>query len=229
MQTSYVFLAVGNNHHIHNQAKYAIISLMAHKSESSNIFIVTDHPQNYAWFGEHLNYIKVLPSEIQAWQGAAGYFFRIKIKALQQVLSKINGNLVYLDADIFCLKNLVDFEQRVDNGDFFMHTREFALCAGPTKTAKQMWRAGKGKVFGSILIDQHSVMWNSGVIALPAGSAAYLQTALTACDTMCQSTMRPYFVEQFAMGLALTQSQRLFEAKDWFLHYWGNKMEWQQK
>src|SRR5262249_12848354 len=78
-------------------------------------------------------------------------------------------------------------------------------------------------------ITAQSLMWNSGVVAIPKGSAHYLANALEACDAMCQSNMRKYFIEQFALGLALESSGQLYEAKEWFLHYWGNKLQWQEK
>ncbi len=86
----------------------------------------------------------------------------------------------------------------------------------------------KTETFGSLLIDENSIMWNAGVIALPAGSSHYLQTALEACDAMCRSEMRVQFTEQFALSLALAQTKKLYEAKEWFLHYWNNKPEWEQ-
>ena len=227
-KTSYIFLAVGNNISIHNQARLAIFSLFAYLPHGSEIFIITDFPEYYINFKDSINVIHVTAEQLDDWKGEGNYFFRIKIEAILHVASKITGNLVYLDADTVCMKNLLDFEQRLNQGDFFMHAKEFPLCSGPTKTTRQMWRVGKGKSFGSLQIDENSIMWNSGVIAIPAGFSDYLQIALESCDAMCQSKMRPYFVEQLVVGLALTKSKKLYEAKEWFLHYWGNKNEWHE-
>lgn len=228
-QTSYLFLAVGTNITLHNQVNYAILSLLSKITDSSEIWLITDAPQHYTQFNNAINCLPVSHETLSEWKGINNYFYRIKIKAMQHVFEKISGNLVFLDADIVCIKNLSDFEKKLNQGYFFMHMKEFLLCSGPTKTTRHMWKFGQNKSFGPALIDKNSFMWNSGVIGIPFGSFDHLEKALEACDAMCQSKMRPHYTEQLALGLVLGKTQKLLEAKEWFLHYWGNKKQWQQR
>ncbi|MBS0351750.1 MAG: hypothetical protein JSR33_11315 [Proteobacteria bacterium] len=226
MKTAYFSLAVGDNINIHHQAQFALLSVMAHNPNRS-LLIVTDYPEHYKWLAPAVTPFYISNDQLKSWRGEQDYFFRIKLKALQKLLNQVPSHLVYFDSDTVCLSHLSLLEQGLANHQCFMHDKEFPLHTGPTKTTRQMWRVGKGQTFGPFLIDQSSVMWNSGVVALPQGSSKYVEMAIEACDALCRSKMRPYFVEQFALGLALSQSQKLNEAKQWFLHYWDNKVTWQ--
>lgn len=227
MTISYLFLTVGDKQPIHNQVWYAIITLLAHDESNAAIYVVTDNPEYYDWFYPRVQCIPVSAQQLQEWQGPHQFFFRIKIKALQHLAKEVKNNLVYLDADTVCTRSLSEFENQLRAGNFFMHVPEFRLSSKPTKTVKQMWKVGAHKTFGSFRIDEHSMMWNAGVIGFSHDAMDYLEAALIACDAMCQAKMRPMFTEQFALSLALQQTGHLREAKHYFRHYWGNKDEWQ--
>lgn len=229
MTISYLFLAVGDKESIHNQVYYAILSLLANTSNAATVYVLTDAPERYDWFYPRVQCLPVSSQQLDEWRGPKQFFFRIKIKAMQHLAAEIKNNLVYLDSDIVCLQPLNEFENRLQQGEFFMHVREFYLANGPSKTTRQMWKVGAHKTFGSLRIDEQSLMWNAGVVAMPFFIREYLETSLIACDAMCQSSMRPLLTEQFALSLTLQQSNNLAEAKDYFLHYWGNKDEWQKK
>lgn len=72
-------------------------------------------------------------------------------------------------------------------------------------------------------------MWNAGVIALSAASAAsYVVDALMLCDAMTATDCERTLLEQFAFSLALNREGHLQKACHSIGHYYGNKPAWNQ-
>ena len=53
--------------------------------------------------------------------------------------------------------------------------------------------------------------------------------ALTICDEMCKENITPRLIEQLALSLAMNEPNDLLPAENEIGHYWGNKIEWNQK
>ncbi|MEM6773021.1 MAG: hypothetical protein AAF597_20765, partial [Bacteroidota bacterium] len=167
-------------------------------------------------------------AQLEEWEGPHRFFWRVKIKAIEDVAARYPGSHVfYQDADTFCFNDPSRLRAQLDAGRNFMHAREGALSQLPTSTERKMWAQCKGKSFGGVTINAEHNMWNAGVVAIAAEHlAAVIPTALAICDEMCAAGVTRRLVEQFALSVALGLEQPVLPANGTIGHYWGNKEGW---
>lgn len=153
----------------------------------------------------------------------------MKIRALQVIAAAFPGeDLLYVDADTILVTGLKRLAHVLSEGHPVMHLPEAPLRSSSTNTERQNWQVLRGKTFGRITVDEETVMWNAGVIGVPAGRAAsLLATTMSLCDAMCETAARRRLLEQLAFSLALAEGGDLVDARQDILHYWGNKGGWQ--
>jgi hypothetical protein len=175
--------------------------------------------------------IETIDNEVlQGWIGDYGYWFRIKIKAIEHIANKWpEDNLLFVDTDTFLYGELGEIKLLLEKGDGVMHLNEGKLSEKGSKTEKTMWRELKGKELLGIKIDPNTCMWNSGTIGIPkfilqdsiAKSLAFL-------DEMSKIVSRRKILEQLAFNLSLSSLTQLHPSDHIIGHYWGNKIEWNQ-
>jgi hypothetical protein len=70
-------------------------------------------------------------------------------------------------------------------------------------------------------------MWNAGVVGIPAHKGLKIcQLALDICDDMLGANVTRRLIEQFALGVALSENGEMKSAENYIGHYWSNKEEW---
>ncbi|WP_114781393.1 hypothetical protein [Botryobacter ruber] len=212
----------------HYQANFSILSFLQHRQEVRSIYVYTDYPAYYQHLGGHVQVVTISEAQLQDWKGPYDFFWRVKIKAIEDlILRQPEEAVVYLDSDTFLHKPVQAFNEQLNQGVAFMHEREGALHQLRSKTDKRMWQQVKGMDFGSFKLSEKHSMWNAGVVAVPASkNKQAIALALELCDTMCREQVTPRLIEQFALSVALDETYGLREAKPWIGHYWGNKDEW---
>lgn len=228
MSRTFVLFAVGDSSNTHRQANFAILSLYAHGLGATDaaIVVVTDRPQWYSWLGDRIHVSEVDDAILTEWKGAAQHFFRIKIKAMDHAAERFPGDLIYLDADVVCSAPLDSFFGRLLDGTSFMHEQEYFLRDKRGKK-REVWAQAGGRTFGRLEVTPEACMWNAGVVAMPhAASRQLLAEALECMDAMSAAGMTASTLEQFSLSLALQRYGRLAPAREWFVHYWGNKAPW---
>lgn len=224
-----VYLVFGRDISYYQQVFFSVYTAFLTKSESDRIIILTE---DASFFKQIESYVTIIPLDkalLTEWQGSYGYFFRLKIKALEYVAKEYpNQNLLYLDGDTFIYNSLVSIKEELDKGSTIMHVNEGFLAQLPTKSEKKMWKSLKYKTFAGVYIDEKTAMWNSGVIGI---SAKYLETislALNICDEMCLANIEYFTKEQLAFALAGSTFTTIQPADHVIGHYWGNKDEWDE-
>jgi hypothetical protein len=223
-----VLLTFGDRLDVHAQAAFCIVSFL--KADATlPVSIVTDRPAYYAHFGSRVGLHEVNAATLREWEGPPAFFWRIKIRALQEVAAACVGDdLLYVDADTILTGDLERLRTTLAEGRTLMHLPEHRLCDAPTKTERQNWQVLRNKTFGGIAVDEQTTMWNAGVVGVPAARARQLLAqTLAACDAMCATPARRRLLEQLAFSIALGQGASLADARREVLHYWGNKAGWQ--
>lgn len=225
-----LFLTFGPNLKNHYQANFAILSFLQYPEVVSTIYVFTDHPEFYDRLSSKVKVILITDSQLQEWKGEYGFFWRVKIKAIEKLVSENPDKpLVYLDSDTFLYQNPTDFVKALQQGSAFMHENEGKLSEKRSKTERKMWQQVNGMNAGGVKITAEHCMWNAGVVAIPANkNLEAIRLALNICDAMCAADVTPRLIEQFAISVALTETYGLQPADKWIGHYWGNKEEWNE-
>jgi hypothetical protein len=216
----YVTLAYGDATGVYRQSLMLLLSLVAHAPEPYELLVATDRPDCYVWFGTRVEIEFLDAPRLAAWRGPRPFSMRQKLELLRfAAAAPCAGPVVLLDADVLARGPLGPFVERLHAGDLFMHKHEYVLS--------QSRRSGNRKLWSSLKAlegfrDDDS-MWNSGVLALPAGDRGLIDEALAMYDALGAAGVRHFATEQLVEGVVLGRTGRLKPAEQWFTHYWGNK------
>ena len=221
-----MYLTFGKDLNVHQQVIFSAISLLARGLE--RITVLTDSPEYYGLLRGRVTLRVVTDAELAAWRGRHDYFWRMKIRAVQEMCAAHPGeDICYLDGDTFCFANPAPLLERVRAGSNAMHAREGELSALPTKTERRMYKRTVGQTFGGVRIRSDHTMYNAGAILLTGVTASRTaDLALAICDDMCAAGVDIWLMEQFSMSLALQETQEVITANGAIAHYWGNKADW---
>lgn len=224
------FLAFGPELTIYYQACFCILSLLKEASVPE-ISVATDNPKFFHYLKDRIRIIPIDQQKLETWKGGTGFFWRIKIKAIEDAILRSPGeHLVFMDTDTFLADGLEQIRKVLDDGLPLMHEDEGKLCESDGKTEKSMWSAFNGKTYHGIEINSETMMWNSGVVAIPGHKANQaVELTLNLCDEMCTADIRLGVLEQFVFALALNHIYgKIVPANLWIGHYWGNKIQWNE-
>lgn len=224
-----LYITFGNNAAIHFQAAFSIYSFLGYKESISNIHIITDAPDYYNHLQEFVKITVVSEETLQEWKGPHDFFWRIKIKAIEQIAKEYTGQpIIYLDTDTCLYENLDCILQALNQEKAVMYKDEGLLSQASSKTEKLMWRQIKEATFAGILM-HGTHMWNAGVVGIPNTKNGFeCELALRICDEMCAQNVTRRLVEQLALSIALNHVYGLFPATGSIAHYWSTKDEWNQ-
>ncbi|UTF61606.1 hypothetical protein [Gilvimarinus sp. DA14] len=222
-----MLLTFGPNIKNHYQACFCILSFLKDPLKPA-VTVYTDRPEFYRCFEGQVDLVVVDQVQLQAWRGEADFFWRIKCKAVEDMVLRHPGqHIMYVDSDTFLGGGLQDVIQHLDQGQTLMHLNEGKLAQLDTKTTRNMWQVLAGSCHEGITIDKGSAMWNAGVVALPGPIAsAVAEHTVAVCDSLCATKAPRKLLEQFAFSLALNHAVALQPADTWIGHYWGNKEQW---
>jgi hypothetical protein len=221
-----LLLSFGTRLENHFQAAFSILSFLA-RPGIERVFVLTDAPRFYAQFGARIEILPIDEALMSHWRGDSGFFWRIKIKAIEKVVGISGHDLLYVDSDTFLAGDLTALSSALASGATVMHRLESRLSQRTSSTEKAMWAVLRGKTFSGIRIDDQTAMWNAGVIGLPGVSAGDdIARTLELCDALCATPCTRRLIEQFSFSLALASGARLTPCDNAVIHYWGNKPDW---
>lgn len=224
-----IYLVFGNDFRNHLQANFSIESFLISPVGVGHIYIITDLPE---YFKSHdpsrVTAIRVNEALLKEWQQPHGFFWRIKIKAIQMLIEKYPGNhWLYLDSDTFLFGSLEPVIDTLDQGIAVMHLNEGRLSKLTSKTEKLMWLQCRNRSFKGIRISNDHCMWNAGAVGIPAtGGSRLIADVLEFCDEMCAAPVTRRLIEQFAFSVILEDRTGLRDCRQVIGHYWGNKGQW---
>jgi hypothetical protein len=223
-----LYLVFGTNIQNHFQAHFSILTFLRQGQGELSITVITDAPEFYRHLGAAITVQVIDADTLREWQGEYKFFWRVKIKALEQAaLQRPGVPLLYLDSDTFLYGRLAELRQQLAAGHAFMHEPEGPLATLPSKTERRMWQQVQGKSYGGSTITPQHVMWNAGAVGVPAQrNHEAIALALRICDAMCQQQVTPRLIEQFALSVALADTYGLQDGRPYIGHYWSTKDAW---
>ncbi len=221
-----LYLVFGENQQNHAQAYFSICSFLGQMDAHDRVYVMTDAPDFYERLNKKIEILTINKTQLDDWQGTNQFFWRAKIKAIEQICRlHPEESVLYLDTDTFLYSDIKALKSDLQNP--VMHLNEGALSQLKSKTEKLMWQQVGNKVFGGIEIQSHHAMWNAGVVGIPAHKGLKIcQLALDICDDMLAANVTRRLIEQFALGVALSENGVMKPAENSIGHYWSNKEEW---
>lgn len=220
-----LYFIVGNSAVHYSQCYFSILSFLRY-GNVEGIYIYTDAPQYFNRISDRTTLVELTKEQVEEWRGKYDFFWRIKIKVIEDLARKTSVPLAYLDTDTFLYQHSDRFLSDLSAGKAYMHLDEGAL-SGMKHTPFKMWKQTKGKTFGGITINESMHMWNAGLIAIPVSKRMEcISLALNVCDDMCKANVTPRLIEQYALSVALNHYYELKPADSFVGHYWGNKPDW---
>lgn len=223
-----LYLVFGTNIQNHFQAHFSMLTFLRQGQGELLITVITDAPEFYRHLGAAITVQVVDQATLREWEGEFKFFWRVKIKALEQAARQHPElPVLYLDADTFLYGSLPALRQQLAAGQALMHEPEGLLSALPSKTERRMWQQVQGKTYGSVVITPQHAMWNAGAVGVPAHrNHEAIALALRICDELCRQQVTPRLIEQFALSVALAEVQGLHAAGPYIGHYWSTKETW---
>jgi hypothetical protein len=225
-----LYLVFGTNIQNHFQAHFSILTFLRQGQDELKITVMTDAPEFYRHLGAAVAVQVIDKDTLREWEGEYKFFWRVKIKALELAArQQPELPLLYLDSDTLLYGSLPAMRQQLAAGQALMHEPEGLLSALPSKTERRMWQQVQGKTFGGVPITPQHAMWNAGAVGVPAQrNHEAIALALRICDDLCRQQVTPRLIEQFALAVALAETQGLQPASPYIGHYWSTKELWNE-
>lgn len=221
-----LYLVFGQRISDHLQAHLSIRTFMHQLTSDETIYVVTTNPEYYNRL-ESVKIITIHTNTLKEWEGTHGFFWRVKIKAIEHVANICpTKHLLYLDSDTVLTGSLDKLNDMLDNGCGIMHLDEGHPSKMKAKSLK-MWKRVAGHTYGGVTLGLQHDMWNAGVVGIPSEKLCeVIPLALQLCDGMLDDNAERVVIEQYSLSIALYERTYLSPAYNHIAHYWGNKNGW---
>ncbi|MBC7450262.1 MAG: hypothetical protein H7259_02110 [Cytophagales bacterium] len=223
-----VYQSYGNKD-ILNECCYSILSLLKHglNKKAVQVIIYTDQPGCFSFLpSEYIQFVVMDAITIEAYKGPHSFIHRLKIKVLEDCINRFDGNILYVDSDIYFLKPVDDLFTHITEHSFLMCNNEGAIHL-KTNIVFDKFSVfiKKNKTYleeNTILIPQDVIMWNAGVIGFPSSKKKMIADVLNTNDIIFEK-FRSHVVEQLSFSYQLQQNGMVQKSTDYVFHYWNFK------
>lgn len=238
--TNLVLLSYGSQNE-YRRAVLAVLSFFSYyeAGESAPDVRVVLFTDSSDYFSKYLGalpveYVILTPAQQTAMMGTVGYRHRIKAVVVGDTLLRFpQDNLLFFDSDTFFTQHPGPLLARIAPGVSLMHTVEFtfadqAQVALPNgKTVNDFNKLLEERPFvlsrGPEQFSRTQQCWNSGVLGLAPGVAAYMPDVYQLIDYLYANS-HWHIVEQIAFSLVLQTRDVIEPAINYVYHYWeGDK------
>ena len=233
-KNSYIVFQAYGNIGILQECAFALLTLSRQHTyeelKDLEIWIYTDKPEFFQSFkgcSLNLNYRGINPVLIQQWRGAINFVHRVKIEVLRDFVKDKEGQVLYLDTDVYIAQPISEVFNQVAEGNLYMHIMEGLIHETDNVVMQKLSRfIKKNKPISSnekiIGIPEHTAMWNAGLLGFHTKFNYLLEEVLSFTDTVYPSFPK-HVVEQFAFSLYFQQAMPMKTAHTRVFHYWNLK------
>ncbi|RZL13071.1 MAG: hypothetical protein EOO62_09260 [Hymenobacter sp.] len=240
--TQLVLLAHSREAEYH-RAIFAVLSFWAwHKGRATGpvqAVVFTDQPAFFAPYlsGLPVRYELLTPARLAAMQQPHGYVHRVKAAILVQVAQTYpQDELLFVDSDTFFIALPDLLLQQLAAGATFLHKREYTITEAvgvyatfgqahfPTRLLEVLASRRFEVAGAAVQFQPEQVLWNSGVLGLPAAASALLPDVLRVLDELYLAT-NWFTCEQIAFSLVLQAQTTLRPCDKYVFHYWGKRQK----
>ncbi|GAA4048507.1 hypothetical protein [Flavobacterium chungnamense] len=227
MQNYLVYLIHGNPIYYY-ELHYSILSAYKHKvNELSKIVIYADDVVYIkTHFPEDIEVFSIDSTTIGKWKGKDNFIHRMKVKVIQDIVSKYEGNFLYLDSDTYFTKNCSEIFNNINSNSVYFDKCEGKLIDNKGGIARKMKAFLKNEsefkiplLNETIKIDSDFTVWNAGVIGFNSSYSNQLKMVEKFVDLL-YSKNQLFVMEQIAFNYFFQKQTTPFESKNYIHHYW---------
>ncbi|OJX28112.1 MAG: hypothetical protein BGO86_01985 [Chryseobacterium sp. 36-9] len=151
--------------------------------------------------------------------------FKLKIIIILDVIESYNCNLLFIDNDTIILKKLSKIYKKISKGYCYLHTEEYKIKDNELSEYHNFFKREivvvplKEK---NLIIDQDSIMWNSGVVGICNSKIQLLKNVLLTYEILSEKISLKRN-EQLSFSVCF-KDEKLLPADDFVFHYWFIKI-----
>jgi hypothetical protein len=218
-----LYLSFGSGPHV-NELRFSVLSarrLLGAGGANCRVVIYTDAAAPFAGLDAE---VVLVPAERRAeWEGPRRFFWRCKVRAVQDALARFGAPCVYVDGDTYFERSPEALFRRVSPGRTLMHVREGHLDKWQAKPIADFLatRPALVDLRGERWpVTEDTPMWNAGVVGIHPTDAGLVDEVLHLVDQLHAGSGHVHS-EQFSFGAVLQLRTTLREAADVVQHYWA--------
>jgi hypothetical protein len=229
-----VFQAYGNVG-ILQECALAMLSLcQRHTREDlagTAVWIYTDNPDFFNSFKDcwlNLKFRQLDAAKLAEWRGSIDFVHRVKVAMLQDFVKDKDGQVLYLDTDVYFIGAATGVFQNIADGKLYMHTKEGPVHGSDNVVFRKLSQFIKSRGnelptgSSSIHIPEGTTMWNAGVLGFPSRHDRLLNSVLEFTDSVYEEYPK-HIVEQYAFSIFFSNEGSIFPADTVIFHYWNLK------
>lgn len=212
-----------------NECCYSILSLLKQglNSEKNQIVIYTDNKDYFSFLpSTHISFIEMSAETITDYKGPYSFVHRLKIKIIQDCITRFEGKILYVDSDIYFLKPIDTLFDKIDASNFLMCNNEGSIDIGGNKVFEKFSKFIRENTSylkkHNIPIPANVIMWNAGIIGFTSPNKELMNKVLHTNDTIFEK-FKSHVVEQLSFCYQLQIHGNLHKSTDYVFHYWNLK------
>lgn len=212
-----------------NECSYSILSLLKHgfNPEKIQIIIYTDKKEHFSFLpSDHISFVEMSEETISDYKGSYKFVHRLKIKVLQDCVTRFEGKIIYADSDIYFLSSIDTLFDQIDESNFLMCNNEGPIDVPGNrvfeKFSKFIRKNSSYLIQHMIPIPADVTMWNAGIIGFVSPNKKLIDKVLYTNDTIFEK-FRSHVVEQLSFCYQLQMHGVVHKATDCVFHYWNLK------
>ncbi|MBT2340553.1 MULTISPECIES: hypothetical protein [Pseudomonas] len=214
-----LYLIYGDNHVYRHEAKFSILTALAHGHPSTlpTIRILTDRPEDYQ--GWPVETVTLSPELLGQWQGEHGYIHRRKACAIAAGL-KLAEKTLFVDTDTLFLADPDLLFKRIQPGQYLMDSFEYNwdyVCE------REDYRR-LGACLHAHGVDRNNgfKLYNSGLCGVTDRDAPLLVQVIDRIDEWTEGGFDIHTIEQIAISFTL-RNATIRETNRHVHHYFADK------
>lgn len=218
----------------HLQTRFSILTLLdlliQQGREDVRVWNFTDRPEESVAH-ELVSTVPVPPGDIARFRGVLDDTHRIKLEVLRRAEAETGLPFIYVDSDTRWLRIPDEpFQKLVESsassaGDptrpvAYMHQVEYQISPDYFPHYHRLLQQEKARLLQWNLPAQEPwVMWNAGMLGIPAGARGLFEKALAITDELLLVAKPRNWVEQAVMSLLMSSRFELRPFQEWLVHY----------
>jgi hypothetical protein len=225
-----VYLSHGGRKY-YDQTRFSVLTLLhlllKQRRTDVRIVVYTDDPSTVPTH-DLIACIPLTREQLADYRGPFDYVHRIKLMALKHAASHFKTPLLYVDCDTrwFALPDQA-FALLHEGGRACMHVEDghisatyFASYIKPLERFRAHLQS-----LGVSKVPSNQMMWNTGVIGVPAGAEHFFDKVLAVNDFLFERAKPRNWVETLALSLVAENEFEMFALGAKLHHYWNYSYE----
>ncbi len=220
-----LYQAYGSLHFLH-EAIYSVLSLYRIEKNPTSLFQILIYTDNISYLKTllptEIQYRELDRETIQQWKGSPPFIHRVKIKMIEEVIMKYEGEVIYLDTDTVFRSSPIRLLEKKAQG-LLMHKLEGKLTTELDPLSQKLRRFFKKHPYflnQKVTIPYDLTLFNAGVLGFNTTQIRETISLILALSDELYATYPKHVMEQIAFTYFFSLDRSPETADDEIYHYW---------